>query len=170
MNTKNLVIHDLDRAEWDKICGDYDGWNIVTDNGSIHPCIGCFSCWNRTPGICAIHDGYENMGRLIHQAGEVTVISRYTYGGFSGSVKGVFDRCLGYVLPQFEITKGETHHKKRFDEDKPYTFIFYSPELTDAEKESARNYVQAVCTNIRGHVKDVIFRICEDAAEPEQLS
>ena len=170
MNTKNLVIHDLDPAEWDKTSGNYDGWNIVTDNGSIHPCIGCFSCWNRTPGICAIHDGYENMGRLIHQAGEGVVISRYTYGGFSGSVKGVFDRCLGYVLPQFEVTKGETHHKKRFDEDKPYTFIFYGPELTDAEKESARNYVQAVCTNIRGHVKDVIFRICEDAAEPEQLT
>ena len=57
MNNKNLVIHDLDPAEWDRISGDYDGWNIVTDNGSIHPCIGCFSCWNRTPGICAVHDG-----------------------------------------------------------------------------------------------------------------
>ena len=168
MNNKNLVIHDLDPAEWDRISGDYDGWNIVTDNGSIHPCIGCFSCWNRTPGICAVHDGYENMGSLIHKAGEVVVISRYTYGGFSGSVKGVFDRCLGYVLPQFEITKGETHHKKRFNEDKPFTFIFYGPELTDAEKESARNYVQAVCTNIRGHVKDVVFRICDAVAEPGQ--
>lgn len=162
LKTVNLVIHDLDPAGWDKISGDYEGWNVVADNGSIHPCIGCFSCWNRTPGICAVHDGYENMGSLIHQAGEVAVISRYTYGGFSGPVKGVFDRCLGYVLPQFEITKGETHHKKRFDEDKPFTFIFYGPELTDTEKESARRYVQAVCTNIRGHVKDVVFRICDD--------
>ena len=160
MKTGNLVIHDLEPAEWEQISGDYSGWNVVTDNGSIHPCIGCFSCWNKTPGRCAIHDGYENMGRLIHQAAEVTVISRYTYGGFSGSVKSVFDRCLGYVLPQFEITKGETHHKKRFNEDKPFTFIFYGPALTEDEKESARRYVQAVCTNIRGHVKEVNFRIC----------
>ena len=164
----DLVIHDLSPAEWDKISSDYAGWNVVADNGSMHPCIGCFSCWNRTPGRCAIHDGYENMGSLIHRAGEVVVISKYTYGGFSGSVKGVFDRCLGYVLPQFEITKGETHHKKRFDEDKPFTFIFYGPELTDDEKESARRYVQAVCTNIRGHVRDVIFRECAEAkARPE---
>ena len=161
----DLVIHDLSPAEWDKISEDYAGWEIVTDNGNLHPCIGCFSCWNRTPGICAIHDGYENMGRLIHLAGEVVVISRYTYGGFSGSVKGVFDRCLGYVLPQFEITKGETHHKKRFDEDKPFTFIFYGTALTESERNSARRYVQAVCTNIRGHVKDVIFRECGDDAE-----
>ena len=166
MKTKNLVIHDLSPAEWEKIRDEYSGWNIVTDNGSIHPCIGCFSCWNRTPGKCAIHDGYDNMGSLIHQAGEVVVISRYTYGGFSGSVKGVFDRCLGYVLPQFEITKGETHHKKRFDEDKPFTFIFYGPELTYKEKESARSYVKAVCTNIRGHVKDVIFRTTEKDDAP----
>ena len=165
----NLVIHDLSPAEWDKVSGDYAGWNVVADNGNISPCIGCFSCWNRTPGICAIHDGYENMGRLIHQAGEVVVISRYTYGGFSGSVKGVFDRCLGYVLPQFEVTRGETHHKKRFDEDKSYTFIFYGPALTESEKESARNYVQAVCTNIRGHVKDVIFMECEDSAVKPEL-
>ena len=162
MKTKNLLIHDLDPAEWDRISGDYSGWNIVTDNGKIHPCTGCFSCWNRTPGKCVIHDGYENMASLIHQAGEVVVISRYTYGGFSGSVKSVFDRCLGYVLPQFEVTKGETHHKKRFNEDKPFTFIFYGPALTDAEKQSARYYVHAVCTNIRGYVKEVVFRACED--------
>ncbi len=168
MEIKNLVIHDLDPAEWEKISSDYSGWNTITDNGSIHPCTGCFSCWNRTPGKCVIRDGYENMASLIHQAGEVVVISRYTYGGFSGSVKGVFDRCLGYVLPQFEVTKGETHHRKRFDEDKPFTFIFYGPALTEDEKKRARNYVQAVCTNMRGHVKDVIFRVCDDTAVPAQ--
>ena len=86
MKTKNLLIHDLDPAEWEKISRDYSGWNVVTDNGSIHPCTGCFSCWNRTPGRCVIQDGYENMGSLIHQAGEVVVISKYTYGGFSGGV------------------------------------------------------------------------------------
>lgn len=129
------MIHDLAPEEWDRVSGEYAGWNAVTDNGDIHPCIGCFTCWNRTPGKCAIEDGYENMGRLIHQAGEVVVISRYTYGGFSGSVKGVFDRCLGYVLPQFEVTKDETHHKRRFDENKPFTFIFYGPALTESEKE-----------------------------------
>jgi multimeric flavodoxin WrbA len=48
MKTKNLVIHDLEPAEWDKVSSRYSDWNIVTDNGSIHPCTGCFSCWNRT--------------------------------------------------------------------------------------------------------------------------
>ena len=156
-----LLIHDLSPEEWAKVSRDYDGWDIVTDNGSIRPCVGCFSCWNRDPGRCAIKDGYDNMGARIHHADEVVVISRYTYGGFSGFVKNVFDRCLGYVLPQFEVAGGESHHQKRYDEDKPFTFIFYGHGLSDDEKNSAKRYVTAVCTNIRGHVKEVIFRESE---------
>ena len=84
-----------------------------------------FCCWRKTPGECVIKDGYENMGALIHHADEVVVISKYTYGGFSSFVKNAFDRCIAYVLPQFEVIKGETHHKRRYDEDKAFTFIFY---------------------------------------------
>lgn len=158
-----LVIHDLDSKEWEKVSREYQDCVVITDNGRMHPCIGCFSCWNRTPGKCAVHDGYENMGSLIHHADEVIVISRYTYGGFSGSVKNIFDRCLGYVLPQFEVTKGETHHKKRYDENKPFTFIFRGTAISDIEKDSARKYVQAVCNNIRGYVKAVRFDVSEEA-------
>lgn len=158
----NLVIHDLTEAGWRKISAAYEGCAVVSDDGNILPCSGCFGCWNRTPGQCVLPDGYGNMGSLIHRAQEVTVISRYTYGGFSGFVKNVFDRSLGYVLPQFEVIRNETHHRKRYPEEKPFTFIFYGNDLSDEEKESARRYVSAVCANIRGKVKDVIFQEGEE--------
>ena len=154
----NLVIHDLDANKWNEISAEYEGWKVLSDDSSIGPCIGCFGCWYKTPGRCVIHDGYDDIGELIHYADEVVVISRYTYGGFSAFVKNAFDRCIGYVLPQFEVVNGETHHKRRYDEDKPFTFIFYGHELTKAQKESARIYVEAVCANIRGHVEELIFR------------
>ena len=160
----NLVIHDLKQDAWEAIAQEYAGWAVVSEDGPIRPCVGCFACWNRTPGVCVVRDGFENMGELIHRAEEVTVISRYTYGGFSGFVKNVFDRCLGYVLPQFEIVGGETHHKKRYDEDKPFRFLFYGQALTEEEKASAERYVRAVCANIRGHVKAVEFRECPEEA------
>lgn len=153
----NLLIHDLSPEQWERIKPSYAGWHVISDDGRIRPCSGCFSCWNRTPGRCVIRDGYDDIGVLIHRAGEVVVISRYTYGGFSGFVKNVFDRCIGYALPQFEIVGGETHHRKRYDEDKPYTFVFYGHDLSEGERESARRYAAAVCANTRGHVKGVRF-------------
>ena len=156
MNMK-LVIHDLKQETWEKIAGNYPDSTVVTDNGKMKPCVGCFGCWNKTPGKCVIKDGYDNMGYLIHHAEEVTVISRYTYGGFSGSVKNVFDRCLAYVLPQFEIVNGESHHQKRYDETKPFTFVFYGHDISKEEKKNAERYVKAVCTNMRSTVKEVIF-------------
>ena len=164
----NLVIHDLSPEAWARIEADYAGWTVVSDRGTIRPCTGCFACWNRTPGVCAVKDGYENMGQLIHRAGEVLVISRCRYGGFSGFVKNVFDRCLGYVLPQFELVGGETHHKKRYDEDKPFRFLFYGPALTEEEKQSAAEYVRAVCANIRGTVKEITFRDCAPESPPSR--
>ena len=154
----NLLIHDLKPDDWDAIRQTYAGWHIVSDDGTIRPCVGCFSCWNKTPGQCVIRDGYDDIGILIHHAEQVVVITRYTYGGFSGFVKNVFDRCIGYALPHFEVVDGETHHKKRYDEDKPYTFIFYGHNLGEAEQNCARRYVKAVCANTRGHVRDVVFR------------
>ena len=162
----NLVIHDLNAEAWETVCRNYEGWNVVSERGTIRPCVGCFSCWNRTPGQCIVKDGYEHMGALLHEAEEVHVISRYTYGGFSGFVKNVFDRSLGYVLPQFEVIRGETHHRKRYEEDKPFTFFFYGPDLSEEEKESARRYVNAVCANIRGYVKAVRFQRSGDRPVP----
>ena len=157
-----LLIHDLSPEEFSKISSEYEDWTVISDNDTIQPCLGCFCCWHKTPGECIRKDGYQNMGALIHYAERITIISRYTFGGLSGFVKNVFDRCLGYVLPQFEIVDGESHHKKRYDDDKPFTFIFYGPQLSDQEKEAARRYAQAACTNFRCHVKEVIFQETEE--------
>lgn len=164
-----LLIHDLKADEYKRIESEYRNDCVVSDQGTIRPCIGCFGCWKKDPGRCVVKDGYENMGQLIHEADEVVVISRYSYGGFSSFIKNVFDRCLGYVLPHFELVNGESHHMKRYDEDKPFTFIFYGHDLKEEDKEKAERYVRAVCTNIRGSVKEIIFeekeererRLCE---------
>ena len=162
-----LIIHDLSPDQWEAIKEEYGECTVISDHGTIHPCTGCFGCWNKTPGTCVMHDGYENMGMLIHHADEVIVISRYTYGGFSGFVKNVFDRSLGYVLPHFELVHGESHHQKRYDEEKPYTFIFYGHDLSESEKAAARRYARAVTTNMRTWVKNVIFRECPEDPRPE---
>lgn len=160
-----LVIHDLTPEEWKKTSQNYRGWKVISEK-PIRSCNGCFCCWHKTPGQCVIKDGFENMGKLIHVADEITIISRYTYSGFSSFIKNVLDRCLGYVLPQFEVVNKQTHHQRRYEEDKPFTFVFYGQRLNEEEKESAIRYVNAVCVNFRGHVKEVNFDGCRDVYAP----
>lgn len=161
-----LLIHDLTAREWEQVAKDYEGWTVISDTGTIRPCVGCFCCWTGGSGECVFKDGYDKMGQLIHEAEEMVVMSRYTYGGFSSFVKNVFDRSLGYVLPEFETAYGEMHHKKRYPEDKAVTFRFRGNGLSEKEKNKARRYVTAVCRNLRGRVKDVIFEEWDAPEEP----
>ena len=161
----NLLIHDLNEEEWQKIASDYEGWTVVSDNGKINPCGGCFGCWFKGNGECVIKDGYEHMGELIHEAGEVVIMSRYTYGGCSSFVKNVLDRSIGYILPYFRFYKGEMHHKLRYHETKPMTFIFRGNGLTNEDKEKASKYVEAVCTNLNGTIKEIRFIECANSEQ-----
>jgi multimeric flavodoxin WrbA len=160
-----LLIHDLNESEWSKVAAEYEGWKVISDNGSIKPCAGCFGCWFKNPGQCVIKDGYDQMGNLIHEAKEVVVISKYTYGGFSSFIKTVFDRSIGYILPYFRFYKGEMHHKTRYRESKPMTFVFRGVGLTDQDKEKATQYVKAVVTNFNGKLKEIRFVECDEIAK-----
>lgn len=153
----NLLIHDLDEKEWEQIAQDYRGWEVIAPSKEIKPCVGCFGCWLKTPGECVIKDGYNRMGALIHQADELVVMSKYTYGGFSSFVKNVFDRSISWVLPYFKIVDNEMHHKKRYPEDKKITVIFRGKDLTKEDQADAKRYVEAVCRNFYGVIKDIRF-------------
>ena len=109
-----LLIHDYTPEEFAPLAAQYEGWDVISDDGTIRPCIGCFGCWVKTPGQCVIRDGYETNARRLHEAEEVVVCTKWTYGGFSPFVKNVFDRSIGVVLPFFELVDGEMHHQKRY--------------------------------------------------------
>ncbi len=152
-----LLIHDYTPEEFAPLAEQYEGWDVVSDDGTIRPCIGCFGCWVKTPGQCVIPDAYQTMARRIHAAEEVVVRTKWTYGGFSPFVKNVFDRSIGVVLPFFEIVKGEMHHQKRYPEIKPITVHFRGSGLDSEKQALSRRYVEAVCLNLQGAVKEITF-------------
>ncbi len=83
-----LIIHDLKGDEFKKLCpNEVKDLIVVSDDGSIHHCMGCFGCWIKTPGECIIKDKYENMGECLSKCNEVIIISKCVYGGLSPFVK-----------------------------------------------------------------------------------
>ena len=156
-----LLIHDYTPEEFAPLSAQYEGWDVISDDGSIRPCIGCFGCWVKTPGQCVIRDGYETNARRLHEAEEVVVCTKWTYGGFSPFVKNVFDRSIGVVLPFFELVDGEMHHQRRYEEPIRLNVHFRGSGV-DAEKQAlSRRYVEAVCRNLQGEIGEITFEECD---------
>jgi len=64
---------------------------------TIHHCVGCFSCWTKTPGVC-VHD--DDMPEILEQVKTADVLvyamPLYTYT-MPGLMKDFVDRCLPFA-------------------------------------------------------------------------
>lgn len=72
---------------------------IMVSRMDIRPCLGCFSCWNKTPGKCCIED---DMGEVIQKLlwADITIWSfPLYYYTVPGSLKNLIDRQLPMCLP-----------------------------------------------------------------------
>lgn len=102
----------------------------------IKPCLGCFSCWNRTPGKCCIED---DMGQVIEDLlwADITVWSfPLYYFSVPGALKNLIDRQLPMNLPFMEEQEGQIGnggHPSRYDMSGKRTVVistcgFYTAE------------------------------------------
>ena len=154
----NLIIHDLSKEQWEALAFPLkEETKIIDNSGKIKKCMGCFGCWLKTPRRCVIPDEYQRMGELAAKAEELTIISKCSFGSYSSFVKNVLDRSISYVLPFFEIREGEMHHRKRYDNQFLMRVIFYGSDITEEEKETAKELVKANAVNLHGKVKEVLF-------------
>ena len=130
---------------------------VIKPDGNIRHCIGCFGCWVKTPGKCVLHDGYQETGVDMGKCTELILISQCYYGSVSPFVKAVQDRAISYIHPDFVIRKGEMHHKRRYKNVISLSAYFYGENITDEEKETARNMQEANAVNYDGQVEAVHF-------------
>ena len=85
---------------------------------NIKPCLGCFSCWNRTPGQCCIQDEMQQVIQDLLWA-DITIWSfPLYYYTVPGSLKNLIDRQLPMLLPFMEEKAGQVGcggHPSRYD-------------------------------------------------------
>lgn len=102
----------------------------------IKPCLGCFFCWNRTPGKCCIKD---DMGQVIEDLlwADITVWSfPLYYFTVPGGLKNLIDRQLPMLLPFMREREGQVGnggHPTRYDMSGKRTVVistcgFYTAE------------------------------------------
>lgn len=152
-----MIIHDLSEKDFEALDLKQDTDIIVSDNGTIKKCVGCFGCWIKTPGVCVLRDEYQDMGENLAACDELIIISQCVYGSDSPFIRTVWNRSISYFLPYFVTKNGESHHKARYNKKIAYSAYFYGENITAREKETAKSLVHANAINFYAYVNYLSF-------------
>lgn len=91
---------------------------IQVNQQDIRPCLGCFSCWSKTPGVCCIQDDMQDVLQKLLWA-DITIWSfPLYYFTVPGGLKNLIDRQLPMVQPfmvENETQTGSGSHPARYD-------------------------------------------------------
>jgi multimeric flavodoxin WrbA len=81
----------------------------------IHPCRGCFGCWNKTPGRCLIKDGMSGVLDKIIAADVIIWSFPLYYFSVPGALKNLIDRQLPLATPFMSKENDGGGHPPRHD-------------------------------------------------------
>jgi multimeric flavodoxin WrbA len=146
-----VLIHDLNEQDFALLRISENDFEVINANGPFAPCMGCFHCWLKTPGICEINDGLKNIGSLMGNCEEIVLISQNCYGGYSEPVKKVIDRSISTSLPFFTYRSGKIRHRRRYNSDRKCLTVFLYGDFLEIEKVTAQLIVEANQSNMDCH-------------------
>ncbi|HBG12155.1 MAG TPA: NAD(P)H dehydrogenase, partial [Clostridium sp.] len=82
---------------------------------SIKSCLGCFACWNKTPGTCVINDDMSEILKKMIAADVIIWSFPLYYFSVPGGLKNLIDRQLPLNLPFMAEGKESGSHPARYD-------------------------------------------------------
>ena len=103
-------------AREESTCGQAPTVETVNINAlDIKPCLGCFSCWSKTPGACCIRDDMQAIIEKILWADVIIWSFPLYYFGLPGPLKNLIDRQLPMSLPFMSAETQSGGHPSRYD-------------------------------------------------------
>lgn len=142
---------------------DYDYKHYNVKDAEMEKCIGCFTCWLKTPGICIFNDITRDITKDDLNSDVFIILSEIKYGGHSPQIKRVLDRSIGKVLPFFKEVNGEMHHAPRYEKYPELIFIGYGSDISSEEKDTFEDLNKAIATNFQKDKAETY--ICQNSEE-----
>lgn len=108
-NTYRLAVSFLEGLEAEEVR------ECTVSQADIHPCLGCFACWNKTPGVCCIHDDMASVMENMLWADVIVWSFPLYYFSIPGKLKNLMDRQLPMNLPFMSSDTESGGHPSRYD-------------------------------------------------------
>jgi len=124
----------------------------------ISQCTGCWSCWWKTPGLCAIKDDAEPIMRAVIHS-DLLVFASPVIAGFTSSLlKKLQDRLIVLLHPYIIPVQGECHHRKRYDNYPDMALLLQKEADTDKEDiEIITDIYKRLAINFHSNLKYILF-------------
>ena len=139
---------------------------------NLHYCTGCWSCWWKTPGRCAIKDDAGEIFKSVINS-DFFIFASPLIAGFTSSVlKKITDRLIVLLHPYIELKNGESHHRKRYAKYPDFGLIIEKETDTDHEDleivsdiydrlainfHCRKKYMKCIDHN---NIKDIVYETC----------
>ncbi len=123
----------------------------------IKDCIGCWSCWWKSPGECALKDGSSKLYKDYINSDEVVLLFHTENGFIDGKGKTFVDRLIQHYLPYIELRNGECGHKKRYDKYPHINFYFEKNGLYGDEIKVIRSYLARTAYHFQNTCNEVLY-------------
>jgi multimeric flavodoxin WrbA len=134
---------------------------------SVKPCLGCFSCMFRTPGVCVRGDDGDMLLREFLAADRVLFLYPLCRGFMGPMAKDFVDRLFPLELPYIEFRDGAMTHMMRYDRYPELGFVVGLEEGgMKAEFEIAAELNRRLACSYRSS----IFINAEDSIEPKEVA
>ena len=128
-------------------------------------CTGCWSCWWKTPGECALKDGISEIYRTVMDSGLILFVSPLNMGAVTSELKTFIERMVPLVHPYTIMVDGEVHHRKRYDLYPDMAAVLGAENDTDDDdRKINEGYFNRLIKNFHSSLRFVEF---SDTLDPE---
>ena len=125
----------------------------------IKPCRGCFTCWTKTPGVCAIDDDMKDILSKM-DAADIHVIATPVYvDGMTSMMKMVLDRSIPLSKGTVEVRDGHIRHPGREGpKERKLALVSVTgfPEIDNFDALVV--HIKAICKNSRADFAGAVLR------------
>jgi len=117
-----------------EILSEHQTASVTLNYKNLKPCVGCYGCWIKTPGLCVFtEDSGNELCKQEMNSDAVVILSELTYGGYSADIKSFLDRMISNISPFFKLSHKEMHHEMRYERFPAWITIGYG-KSTEEEK------------------------------------
>jgi hypothetical protein len=114
---------------------------IDFSNHEMRRCIGCWSCWVKTPGKCVMTDVVSQHYTDYVNSDQVVLLLDTRQGFIDHRAKVFIDRLIPHYHPYIELVDGECHHKARYKGYPDLYFYYEESGLLAGESAVIEDYL-----------------------------